>query len=177
MLVVVLFFCGSITNELCKKPINNKLCSEKIYSMDDLHQFQSCIEFVWGDLASLEMPLLLLLDITAENTLGKESCCLWKITQSSLDYIHPLWTGLCLWWCLAQIVTALYLALMMADRMTHDDNAESRHQARPHPDNGQITQIMEHSRGQLSLSDDNIITPHQITAATPINIPLSQVSG
>ena len=89
----------------------------------------------------------------------------------------PLWTGLCLWWCLAQIVTALYLALMMADRMTHDDNAESRHQARPHPDNGQITQIMEHSRGQLSLSDDNIITPHQITAATPINIPLSQVSG
>lgn len=46
VLVVVLFFCGSITNELCKKPINNKLCSEKIYSMDDLHQFQSCIEFV-----------------------------------------------------------------------------------------------------------------------------------
>ena len=47
---------------------------------------------------------------------------------------------------------------MMADRMTHDDNAESRHQARPHPDNGQITQIMEHSRGQL----DRMITslPH-----------------
>lgn len=39
VLVVVLFFCGSITNELCKKPINNKLCSDKKYSMDDLHQF------------------------------------------------------------------------------------------------------------------------------------------
>ena len=57
VLVVVLFFCGSITNELCKKPINNKLCSDKKYSMDDLHQFQSCIEFVWGDLASLGMLL------------------------------------------------------------------------------------------------------------------------
>ena len=76
VLVVVLFFCGSITNELCKKPINNKLCSEKIYSMDDLHQFQSCIEFVWGDLASLEMPLPLLLDITAENTFRRASCFL-----------------------------------------------------------------------------------------------------